>query len=166
MDLVRKTHGAAALEEARRAVMGEALGDAVKEHDLHPVGDPEMNLEKLNDSGDGPFEFEFALEVAPEIELAVDDKIPIEIVLPAVSDEMVENEVNRIREQGASLEDAPEGEGAGEDDILEGTSTFHVGDTTLDPREERAVFLKHELVDAIPVPGSRENFLASLTWRF
>lgn len=157
--MVRKTHGANALEEARRTIIGEAYRDAVAEHELRPVGDPEMNLESLNDDGEGPFTFEFGLEVAPEVELSVGDNIPVEVVLPKITDEMVETEVERIREQGAKLEDAAEGEGAGEEDILEGTSVFNVDGVELEPRTERAVFLKHELVDAIPVKGSREVFL-------
>lgn len=159
--MVRRTHGAAAAEEARRQVMGRAFSEAVKEHELQPVGEPEMNLEKLDDEGDGPFTFEFAVEVAPDIELNIPDELRVDVVLAQINDEMIEGEVNRIREQGASLEDAEEGAAAGEEDILEGTATYTVGGTTLEPRTERAVFLKHELVDAIQSPGSREVFLGA-----
>ncbi|GJM22538.1 MAG: trigger factor [Planctomycetota bacterium] len=159
--MVRRTHGAAALEEARRQVMGRAFSEAVKEHELLPVGEPEMNLEKLEDEEGKPLTFEFALEVAPEIELKVPEQLRVDIALAEINEEMIDGEVNRIREQGASLEDAEEGAAAGEEDILEGTATYTIDGEALEPRGERAVFLKHELVDAIQAPGSREVFLGA-----
>ena len=107
--LIRKSHGPRVAEEARRRIMGEAFSEAVKEHSLRPVGDPEMNLEKLDAEGPGPFTFEFAVEIAPEIELDLPEEIPVTVALAEVSDEMVDGEVVRFREQGASLEDAEEG---------------------------------------------------------
>jgi len=157
--LIRKSHGPRLQEEARRQIMGEEFAAAVKDHSLRPVGEPEMNLEKLDDEGDGPFTFEFAVEVAPEFELDLPEEIPVTVVLANVDEKMVDFEVNRFREQGASLEDAAEGAEIAQDDILEGTAVYVVDGEDLEPRENRAVFTKHDLVDSIPIEDSAKLFI-------
>jgi trigger factor len=156
--LVRKTHGKDVAEEARRALMSRAFEEAIREHKLHPVGEPELNLQKLEDEGEAPFTFELTVEIVPEFELKDLASIPVSIALPAVSDAMVEGEVERFRQQAAKLEDAPADEPAGEDSVLGATVTYVVDGTPLEPRADRAVFVKHDLVDGLSVPGSGAAF--------
>ena len=159
--LIRKTHGDSLREEVRRQVMREAFAEAIQEHSLRPVGDPELNLENLDDEGDGPFTFEFAVEVVPEIPLEIPDEIPVTVTLAEVTDEMVDGEIQRLKEQRATLEDAPEDHTAEKDDILEGTAVYVVDGDELEPRDQRAVFLRHDLVDSIRIEGSHEKFLGT-----
>lgn len=156
--LVRKTYGKEAAEEARRALMGRAFEEAIREHRLHPVGDPELNLQLLADEGPGPFTFELAVEVAPDFELKDLSSIPVSISLPPVDGRMVEAQIERFRQQSASVQDAPADEPAGEDSVLGVSMTYVVDGTALEPRPDRAVFLKHDLVDAIHVPGAGAAF--------
>ncbi len=156
--LVRKTHGKDATEEARRALMGRAFEEAIREHKLHPVGDPELNLQLLDVDGIGQFTFELAIEVAPDFELKDLTSIPVTISLPAVDERMIEAQVERFRQQAASVQDAPADEPAGEDSVLGVSVTYVVEGTALEPRPDRSVFLKHDLVDAIHVPGAGAAF--------
>jgi trigger factor len=157
--LVRKSHGAQIEEDVRRNIMSEEFSSAVKEHSLHPVGEPEMNLEKLDAEGPGPFTFEFAVEVVPDFEVDVPAEIPVTVTLAEVQDEMVDGEVFRFREQSASLEDASEGAAIAQDDILEGTVVYTIDGEALEPRTDRAVFTKHNLVDSIKIEDSAKEFL-------
>ncbi|MCB9897519.1 MAG: trigger factor [Planctomycetes bacterium] len=157
--LVKKTYGGQAAEEARRQVMGQAFSEAVQEHSLTPVGDPEMNLEKLEDDGTGPFTFELAVEIVPEFELQIPETIPVTVTLPAIDDGMLETEIQRLREQGGTLQDVPEGETVAGEDILEGTIVYGVGDESLEPQTEKAVFLRHDLLDGIRVEGLAAHFV-------
>jgi len=156
--LVRKTHGKDAAEDARRTLMSRAFEEAIREHKLHPVGEPELNLQKLEDEGPGPFTFELAIEVVPDFDLKDLAQIPVSIALPPVDEGMVSQEVERFRQQAATLQDAAADEPAGDDSVLGATITYVIDGTALQPRPDRAVFVKHDLVDAVPVPGSGAAF--------
>lgn len=158
MAMVRKAYGRDATEEARRALMARAFQEAIREHKLHPVGDPELNLQALPDQDTGPVTFELAVEVAPDFELQDLSSIPVTISLPPVDERMVEAQIERFRQQAAKVEDAPADEPAGEDSVLGVTMHYTVEGQALEPRPDRAVFLKHDLVDAIHVPGSAASF--------
>lgn len=156
--LVRKAYGKDVTEDARRTLMSKAFEEAVREHKLHPVGEPELNLQVLEDDGSGPFTFELAVEVVPDFELRDLSSIPVTITLPPVTDAMVSGEVERFRQQAASVQDAPADEPAGDDSVLGATITYVVDGKPLDARTDRTVFVKHDLVDAIHVPGSGAAF--------
>ena len=156
--LVRKTYGKDVTEEARRALMSRAFDEAIREHKLHPVGEPELNLQALADDDKGPFTFELSVEVVPEFALKDLASIPVSITLPPVDEAMIGREVERFRQQSASLQDAPADEPAGDDSVLSATITYVVDGTSLEPRADRAVFVKHDLVDTINVPGAGASF--------
>src|SRR5262245_34481117 len=156
--LVRKAYGKDVTEDARRTLMSQAFEAAVREHKLHPVGEPELNLQALADEGDGPFTFELAVEVVPDFELKDLTSIPVSIQLPAATDAMISGEVERFRKQAASVQEAPADEPAGDDSVLGATITYIVDGQAHDPRPDRTVFVKHDLVDAINIPGSGAAF--------
>jgi trigger factor len=158
LSLVKKTHGKQITEDARQAAMSKAFEEAIKEHSLSPVGEPEMNLEKLNDEGDGPFTFELTIEIAPEFELQEIDRIAVTVPVPPVTDEMVEGEMQHIRQQGATLEDAAEGSAIGPESILGTTIVYVVDGEELEARPDRPVLLKHDIVDGFPCPGAADAF--------
>jgi trigger factor len=156
--MVRKAYGKDVAEDARRTIMARAFEEAIREHKLQPVGDPELNLQKLSDEGQDPFTFEMTVEIIPPFELKELSSIPVSIVLPPVDQAMVEREVERFRQQGASVVDAPADEAAGEDSVLGVTIVYVVDGSALPARADRVVFVKHDLVDSIPVPGAGAAF--------
>lgn len=156
--LIRRTHGKAAAEEARRELMGKAFSEAVKEHKLRPVGDPVMNLQKLDEGDSGPVTFEFEVEVAPDISLALPERFAATVILPPIGDELVDSEVTRMRERFGRLEDAAEGAAIGSDDLLEGTVSFEVDGAVIATRSGRPAFLRHGLVDGVTVEGAAAAF--------
>jgi trigger factor len=172
--LVRKTYGKEAANEARQAVMTRAYQDAVQEHKLVPVGQPELKLDLLSDEGSGPFTFTLTVEVAPDIQLKALESIPVTITLADVDEGMVESEVRRFQQQGATLEPAADGAVVSDDSVLGCTITYSVegsvegsgegaaggtaDDTTLEPRAERPAFPKHDIVDGMQVAGSGAAF--------
>jgi trigger factor len=156
--LVARTHGASVREDARRKIMSKAFADAIKTHGLHPVGDPEMNLAELEDEKDGDFTFEFAIEVIPDIELALPERFGVDVTIPDLDDGMVDTELERLRERFGSIEEAEEGALVASGDILEGTATYVIDGVEIEPRSERPAFTKHNLVDGMLVEGSAEVF--------
>jgi trigger factor len=98
------------------------------------------------------------VEVAPEVSLVPLEKIPVTITLADVDATMVENEVQRFRQQGATLEPAPEGRAVDDESVLGTTVTYAVDGQTLEPRPERPVFPRHDIVDGLQLPGSGAHF--------
>lgn len=155
LDLVRRTHGKALADEARRRIMGRAFAEALEEHRLQPVGDPELDLTGLSDDEGGPFTFSLGIEVAPEFELQLDERIPVTVALPAVGEALIEREVESLRRRAAALEDAPEGVLVGRNDVLEGTAAYEVGGQHIEGRHAVAL-VEHGVVDGIVVEGAAD----------
>ncbi len=156
--LVRRTYGKEIENEARQAVMNRAFQEAIAEHKLTPVGQPELNLKLLEVSDSGPFTFELSVEVAPDVELKPLEDIPVTVALADVNEAMIEGEVRRFRQQGATLENAPEGAAVDDDAVLGCSITYVVDGQTLEPRAERPVFPRHDIVDGMQVAGSGAQF--------
>ncbi|MFT7464017.1 MAG: trigger factor [Pseudohongiellaceae bacterium] len=156
--LVARAHGESAREEAQRKLMGEAFASAVKEHKLNPVGDPEMNLQGLNEGEEGPLTFEFAIEVAPEIDLKLPENFDVTVTLPNIDEGMIDGEVERLLERFGKIEEAPEEALVTDEAILEGTVVYVIDDVELEPRSERPAFTKHDLVDGLRIEGSQTVF--------
>jgi trigger factor len=156
--MVRKAYGKNVADEARRTIMSRAFEEAIREHKLQPVGEPELNLQLLSDEDKGPFTFELGIEIVPVFDLKPLDSIPVSIVLPPVDESMVSREVERFRQQAAKIEDAPADEPAGDDSVLGASITYTVDGNALPPRADRVVFVKHDLVDSIAIPGAGAAF--------
>jgi trigger factor len=77
---------------------------AVREHDLAPIADPELDLTPLEDGK--PLVFTATVEVRPRLELSAADYEGIKVDPPPaeVSDEEVDGWVERLRERFAELE--------------------------------------------------------------
>jgi len=159
LDLVRKLHGKRVAEDARRQVMSEVLSEAIREHDLRPLGDPEMNLEALEDEAEGPLNFELALEVAPEIELAKIEGLPVTARLPVLDDATLDGEVDRFRQQFAEMDEVPNDVEVSDKSVLGVTITYTVDGEALDPRADRTVLVEHDLVDGIKIEGAGKALL-------
>ncbi|MGZ5307365.1 MAG: trigger factor, partial [Actinomycetota bacterium] len=80
--------------------------DAIREEDLAPISDPEIQLEQVED--DKPLIFTATVEVRPRLELSQDDYAGLKVEKPAtqVSDEEIDDWVDRLRERFAELEPA------------------------------------------------------------
>ena len=158
-EMVRKTHGAEVADDVRQRLMNEALNEAIKEHDLHPVGEPELDLESLKDEAGAPLTFDLTLEVAPDFELGAIEGLEVTVPLPELHDGLIDREVEAFRKQSAEPHDAPEGAVVGEQDVLEATVVYVIDGEELPPRSDRHVLVQHELVDGLRVEGCKTAFL-------
>jgi trigger factor len=92
-------------KQVRQEVIGEAvqngLLEALRQENLHPAGNPEVDVMPLEE-GKGP-KFTATFEVYPEIELASLDGVKIEKPVAQITDEDVENTLNVIQLQHTQL---------------------------------------------------------------
>ena len=78
--------------------------DAVREEDLAPISDPEIQLEQVED--DMPLIFTAIVEVRPRLELTQDDYQNVKVEKPdsKVTEDEIDEWVDRLRERFAELE--------------------------------------------------------------
>lgn len=100
--VIEKMYGAGVFyEDAANEVMPEAYEAAVKESGLEIVSRPEIDVVQVEKGKE--FIFTALVAVKPEVELGQYKGIEVEAKKIAVTDEEVEAELNRIREQNSRM---------------------------------------------------------------
>jgi trigger factor len=105
--LVERRMGKALKGDLVASVAGEAYEDALAEHELNVVSQVESpDFEEMSWEPGQPLEFEFRCEVMPDVEIEADQYKELQIEVPnlAVSDELLEGEMERFAQQFATWE--------------------------------------------------------------
>ena len=111
--------------EVLRELLPSAVQQAVEEHKLEPLGEPELNLENsegLNQLGQQPIAFNVNIDVLPDIKLGEYKGLEATRRTRPVKNEDVERVIEQLRENSASLEPV-EDRGAQIGDTV--TANFH-----------------------------------------
>lgn len=102
--IIEKMYGPAIFyEDAANAIIPDAFEDAAKESGLSIVSRPEIDVTQIEKGKDFIFTAEVALK--PEVTLGEYKGIEVEKTDTSVSDEDIENEINRVLEQNARTVD-------------------------------------------------------------
>ena len=131
--------------EVLRELLPDAVQQAVAEHKLEPLGEPELNLENsegLDQLGQLPISFNVSVEILPEINLGEYKGLAVTRSTRPVTDEDVDRVIENLRENSATLEPV-EDRGAQPNDTV--TASFH-GKFITEPEAEP---IKVEDVDVV-----------------
>ncbi len=90
-----------AREEALRHALPEYYAQAVRENDVDVIAPPEIDI--TGGEEDGPVVFDAVVEIRPEIAIRGHDDLTVTIPSPLVSDEEVDAQVERLRQNFAEL---------------------------------------------------------------
>ena len=114
--LLVKRFGKEVDRDVRNALIGESLGAGLEKSGLTVLGEPDIDLDaiELPDSGDMTYQVE--VEVAPEFELPELDGIKITKPVVAVTDDRIDEAIERMRLSEARYE--PSDEPAAEQDMV------------------------------------------------
>jgi len=93
-----------AREQALQDSLPEFYVDAVTEHDVDVIAPPEIEVTGGQDEGD--VEFEAVVEVRPQVHLTGYDEMRVELPIEAIGDEMVDDQIDRLRDRFADLTDS------------------------------------------------------------
>jgi trigger factor len=93
----------AVLDEALRSALGSWYADAIEEAGIAPVGQPELDMDRLPDEGQ-PLSFSIEIGVRPHAKLGQYKGLEVGRREPVVEDAMIDQELERLREQFATLE--------------------------------------------------------------
>ena len=100
-NVVQKLMGPAVRNDVANTVVQRALGEAIKEHHLHPVNIYEVEAPDLTEGA--AYVFTAKVEVRPTIEQLKLDDLAVERKKVRVSDAMVDAELLRLREENGEL---------------------------------------------------------------
>src|SRR6267142_324069 len=93
--------------EVLRELLPNAVQDAIAEHNVAALGEPELNLENteaLNQLGQQPISFNVNVDVLPEINLGDYRGLAASRRTRPVNDEDVDRVIEQLRESSASLQ--------------------------------------------------------------
>ncbi len=96
VSLVKKMYGKSVLADEINKLVGESIYNYIKENDLNILGEPlpnETEQAPIDFDAAEDFEFKFDLGLAPEFDLAIDNKIKVKNYAITLSEDMVENQV-------------------------------------------------------------------------
>ena len=88
-----------ARSEALNDIVGEVYFQAINEHELDVISQPEIEI--LQGQESGPVVFEATVEVRPSVEVKGYSDLEIEVLSPKVSQEEIDESVNRLLEQAS-----------------------------------------------------------------
>jgi trigger factor len=111
--LIEKRFGKDIAQDVRNGVIGESLGKAVEQADLKSIGEPEIDLEKIELPETGDLSYSFEVEVAPEFDLPELANIPVTRPALRFSEADAELYIKQILRNRAKYEvtDRPAAEG-------------------------------------------------------
>ena len=114
--LLVKRFGKEVDRDVRNALIGESLGSALKESVLKVIGEPDLDLDAIELPSSGDMSYEMEVEVAPEFELPELDGIAVTRPIVKVTDERIDEAIERMRLSQARYEAADEP--AAEQDVV------------------------------------------------
>ncbi len=95
--LIEKRFGKEVTQDVRNALLGESIGDAIKETELKTLGEPDLDLDKIEVPSSGDMQFSFEVEVAPEFDLPELTGVKVEKTAMIIDDAKVDEYLDQIR---------------------------------------------------------------------
>lgn len=158
--VVRTRYKSEIRSEVLRELIPEAINSAIKEHSLHALGEPNVELDNtdaLERLGEEPLTITVGLEVLPDVQLADYKGLEVNRRKRPITDADVDRMVDNLRESLASLQ--PVEDRASE---LGDTVTVNArGNFVEEPEEEDIKVDDVEVV--LGGPGVQEEFTENLT---
>ena len=99
--LIRKAYAAQIREEAVESLVQDAWKQAIDQEKLEPIAQPHVHDLKFEDGQ--PLTFDIHIEVRPEIAIETTEGFTVARPSEAVTDEMVQEQLETLREQRAAL---------------------------------------------------------------
>jgi len=95
--LLEKRFGKETSEQIKLKLVADATDSAVKDNELDILGEPDIDVEKIEMPTEGPLKFDFEVEVHPEFDLPQLEGIPLNKQKVEVTDEQVDKEIEQLR---------------------------------------------------------------------
>lgn len=118
--LIEKRFGKEVAEDVRNQILGQALGEALEKSGLKTIGEPELDVEKIELPESGPLEFSFEVEVMPEFDLPELKGIKVSRPNIEITAERVEQQLSQWQAMRGTYEHADEAAADGDAVVVTG----------------------------------------------
>ncbi len=99
MRLVIKRFGENVNEQVKLQILAESSEDALKQIDVKPLSDPDIDYKNIELPESGPLTYDFEIEVSPEFELPELEKIEIEKPIIEIDEKQITEAVEEMRKR-------------------------------------------------------------------
>lgn len=114
--LLKQRYGQAVMGEVLEQAVADSSQQAVTERGLRPAAQPKIEVTQFEEGKD--LEYKMSLELLPDIEPSDFSAIELQKPVAEVSDEQVEQAIQRVAESRRDFEAAPEGHAAEKGDAV------------------------------------------------
>ncbi len=115
--MIKNMYADRATRDVLDDLINKAYNEALTEHSLHPISDPTVNFEKLEEAT--PFQFTAEFEIRPEVDLKNIENLRVEKEKVDISDERINTVLEQIRSSRATFVPVFEDRPAQNGDVLE-----------------------------------------------
>jgi len=95
--LLEKRFGKDTTEQIKLKLLIDASDSAVKDNELQPIGEPDVDFENIELPAEGPLKFDFEVEVRPDFDVPQLEGIPVTRTKLEVTDEQIDREIERLQ---------------------------------------------------------------------
>jgi len=158
--LLEKRFGKATNEQVKLKLLADASETAVKESKLDALNEPDIDYENIELPESGSLQFDFEVEVRPEFDLPVLEGIKVNKTRLGVTDEQLDEEVERLQKEAGIWRPREEGPVEFEDQVIADVA-INTGQADETTRLENAQIHVRENGLVGPVPVEKlDEFLA------
>src|SRR5262245_19460649 len=141
--ILERKFGKALLDDLKFDLLTNSFEEVKETGKVEPLGEPDVDVEKVEVKDNAPFVYEVTVEVKPKVEVKNYTGHKVKKAEAAVSDAEIEEEMKNLREEHAELvpTDAPAAEG----DQLTGDFELRVEGAAKEKAENVALFLNDKI---------------------
>jgi len=116
--LLEKRFGKETTEQIKLTLLSDASKSAIEENKLQTIGEPDIDVEKIELPAEGSLTFDFEVEVRPEFDLPQLEGIPVARTKLEVTDEQIDREIEQMQRWSGVWTPREEGSVELEDQII------------------------------------------------
>lgn len=141
--LVEKQFRDRVAEQVKGSLLMDSLSQVTDSQDFSAISEPKFDYESIQEPGDSEFKYQFTIEVRPQFETPDWKGIKLEKPVEDVTDEDVDDSLERVLSRHATLEATDEPAETGDKLLI--TAVFRDGDRVLSEMDEERVTLTERL---------------------
>ncbi|MEL6110671.1 MAG: trigger factor [Planctomycetota bacterium] len=141
--LVEKQFKDRVVEQVKGKLLMDALGQVTEKQDFSAISEPDFDYNSIPEPGEGPFVFQFTIEVRPEFKTPEWKGLKLNKPVENIDDDSVTEALDRVLRDRATFEATDEASAIG--DKLVVTIEFKDGDEVLSTLEEEQIVLAQTL---------------------
>jgi len=148
--LIEKRFGSDVRSELKDKLVAEAYLAAVEKEDLKVLGDPDLELDKIELPDSGDLSFSCEIELQPQFDLPKLEAIAINRPKIEISDEDITGQVDRMRAMRGNFEPVEDGK-VQADDLVVADLGIYVDSEQIHQDQNAQIYARPSVIDGVPI---------------